>query len=289
MSLAAHSTPQPGGNLVRSFIAWIVWLCLLPAFSAAAQDSAPTSQSVKPAEEIYQEAKVFYDAGEYQEALAGFRQAYKLTKNPEVLQSIGQTYRYLNCYDEAIKAFRGFVDNSPPEKMWPERRATYEQLIEELKRSKVDPRGPTCRLSASERGLIVENPSAEPTTAKNPTTSPMAVMDPQPQPNPKMPKKALFFVGTGVGVAVGLAFGGLAFSASNRAEELTQLGVGESPDPGAVLAEVKKMNTFGALSTGCFVAGLLSGGVGLLLPKPTSTSQVQLSVSPLGATLAVRY
>jgi hypothetical protein len=97
-------------------------LLLSLATEVSAQSSQPSAQ------EKYEEAKTFYNIGEYEKALAGFKEAYLLSKEPELLLNIAQCHRFLQKNQEAIRALQSFLQEAPNSPYAPE----AQKLIEEL-------------------------------------------------------------------------------------------------------------------------------------------------------------
>jgi tetratricopeptide (TPR) repeat protein len=74
-------------------------LLLLLAARAGAEDR-------ERARQLYREATQHYDLGEYRDALASFREAYRNFEDPSLLFNIGQCYRQLGDKEQAVRFYR---------------------------------------------------------------------------------------------------------------------------------------------------------------------------------------
>src|SRR5262245_61621816 len=83
-------------------------LLLLPG---AALGQEPISQD--RAHTLFEEAQVHYRLQEYERALSGFREAYRLVQEPSLLFNIAQCYRLLNRGPEAIRTYEAFLAAIP--------------------------------------------------------------------------------------------------------------------------------------------------------------------------------
>ncbi len=107
-------------------------VCLVSATAFA--DEAPTAE--KPAltkldtsriEALYNEGTKHYDLGEWDAAIASFRQAYALMPDPSFLYNIAQAYRQKDACRDATAAYKAYLRNAPDED-----RAKVEKFIKEL-------------------------------------------------------------------------------------------------------------------------------------------------------------
>ena len=62
---------------------------------------------------VYEEAITHYKLGEIPQALAGFKESYRAVQDPAILFNIGQCYRQLNQYQDAIRAFKSYLHDAP--------------------------------------------------------------------------------------------------------------------------------------------------------------------------------
>jgi tetratricopeptide (TPR) repeat protein len=96
-------------------------LAMLVASMAMAQ-SEPTR-----ARSLYEEARKYFEASQYKEALALFQESYTLSEEPTLLFNIGQCYRLQQQCKEANNSFRRFLQKIPDAP----NRAQVERLIAE--------------------------------------------------------------------------------------------------------------------------------------------------------------
>ena len=109
---------------------WVV-PCLLLAVVLAARPAvaASTEEKVK-ARELYQSGLVHYDLKEYVEALAAFKDAYRIIQDPAFLYNIAQCHRRLGQNPEALDFFRNYLRRSPSAP----NRGEVERRIQEIER-----------------------------------------------------------------------------------------------------------------------------------------------------------
>jgi tetratricopeptide (TPR) repeat protein len=91
---------------------WLLLLCFsLSASLSFAQ--TPSKGDIKKAKESAAEAKKFFDASDYEKALASFQRAFELNPKPGYLANIGQCYSSLGRYQEAIDSYERFLSLAP--------------------------------------------------------------------------------------------------------------------------------------------------------------------------------
>src|SRR5262245_22339561 len=95
---------------------WVCWLALcgsLFALEAWAQpQSAPDPARVKAQADA---GLAQYKAGDYEQALSSFQQAYALEQNPGFLLNIGLCQGKLGRYEEAKQSYRAYLTKTPPD------------------------------------------------------------------------------------------------------------------------------------------------------------------------------
>jgi tetratricopeptide (TPR) repeat protein len=87
-------------------------------------------------EALFQEAEANYRTGDYEQALAGYKEAYELSKKPSLLFNLGQCYRMLKRYDEALFAYRLYLHDVPSSPVADSVKARIKELEEEQQRAK---------------------------------------------------------------------------------------------------------------------------------------------------------
>ena len=97
---------------------------------SAAPVNAQTDEEKTKAKIHFGTGKKAFDAGDFSTALAQYNKAYALLPLPGLLFNIGQCYRNLNRSQEAINAFKIYLEESPDAR----NRPAVEKLIQELKK-----------------------------------------------------------------------------------------------------------------------------------------------------------
>jgi tetratricopeptide (TPR) repeat protein len=108
--------------MLRCFGRWALLLAvlLIARSAAAAEDEAE-------ARELFKKAEVHYSLGEFEKALALYKEAYRIKQLPEFLFNIGQCHRHSGRCKEATFHFKLFLLKKPGAA----ERAQVEQLIRE--------------------------------------------------------------------------------------------------------------------------------------------------------------
>lgn len=109
------------------WICALLLLCALGVPSVYAQQ--PTKKELAEAKKRFEEADAAYRLQEYEKALEGFQEAYRLSKRAGLLFNIAQCYRQLDRYEESIKSYEAFIFDAPES----EYRAEAEKNITEIK------------------------------------------------------------------------------------------------------------------------------------------------------------
>src|SRR3954451_20407815 len=78
---------------------------------ASAQKATPAD--VEKAKQLYVSATKHFDLAEYSEALADYKEAYRLKDDPVFLYNIAQCYRKLNQYPEAVTFYKNYLRRQP--------------------------------------------------------------------------------------------------------------------------------------------------------------------------------
>jgi tetratricopeptide (TPR) repeat protein len=127
-------------------------LCLSPSV-ALAQPKVPDEELKKQmeAQKRFEEAEKLYNIGDYEGALTGYKEAYLLSNNPDLLFNMGQCYRKLGKYDDALITYRSYlreVPNSPV-------KADVEARIAEVEKEKANPKFSKVVISSDPPGAEV--------------------------------------------------------------------------------------------------------------------------------------
>ena len=113
-------------------------LVIITSISANAEDKAA-------ARAAFRAATQHFNLGEYQDALAGFKTAYRNFEDPSFLFNIAQCERLLGHKQEAIRAYRTYLTNSPEAANGPEVRTLISKLEDELRARVGDRQEPSAR------------------------------------------------------------------------------------------------------------------------------------------------
>lgn len=145
-------------NPIRSV--GIAVLATLLAAATPVTAAPPSPEDKTKAREHYQRGLTHYDIKEYGEALAQFKNAYRVVQDPAFLFNIAQCYRKLGQDVEALDYYRNYLRRFPTAP----NRAEVERRIQEI-----------------ERELATKTP---PGSAPRPSPPPTAVEPPPPRPAP---------------------------------------------------------------------------------------------------------
>ena len=78
-----------------------------------AQSGKPTKADIERAADLFKKAEAYYAVSEYEKALEGYKEAYLLSLQPELIFNVAQCQRQLGRYEDAIKSYRSFLRQSP--------------------------------------------------------------------------------------------------------------------------------------------------------------------------------
>ena len=86
-------------------------IILVAIHALAAAQPAPSPE--ERAGELVDEAIRHYNVGEYTEAIAAYKEAYKLVPEPLLLWNLGQAYRLAGDCAKALTSYRSYVREAP--------------------------------------------------------------------------------------------------------------------------------------------------------------------------------
>jgi tetratricopeptide (TPR) repeat protein len=110
------------------------------AFSQNKKGNDAEKAKQQQAQKLFDEAEKYYNIGDFAKALDGYKEAYILSSNPDLLFNMGQCYRKLEQYQEAITTYKSYlreVPNSPVQADVEARIAEVEKLIADNQVSKL--------------------------------------------------------------------------------------------------------------------------------------------------------
>jgi tetratricopeptide (TPR) repeat protein len=209
-----------------------------------------TKADIERATKLFDEGEAHYRVQDYTKALSAYREAYLLSKEPDLLFNIGQCQRQLNRYEDAIKSYNSFLADVPENP----NRSQVEAFIKELE----------VKLAAS------------PTTS---TTEP---------PSKKPPYK-LLYAGAAASGAIGLVLGGISLSSGRAAGKQAEIQDGETADLAEIERLLSRSRRLGLAADSLIAVALISGGAGFFLGRSQKEPTTSLSVSLSGVALSVSF
>jgi hypothetical protein len=93
---------------------------------------AAQAQDRSKARELFRQGFQHYNLGEYQQALAAFREAYRNYEDPSFLFNIAQSERQLGHKAEAVRSYRAYLANATHAENREEVRALISRLEREI-------------------------------------------------------------------------------------------------------------------------------------------------------------
>ena len=135
-------------------------LAIVAPTPALAQQPSPGD--ITKAKAAFGEGKKLFDAGDFAEAAAKFKESYKLSKNPVLLYNIGYSNEKAGQDDIALFYYRKFLTDAPPEAA---QRAEVVDKVKELEK-KFSPGGGTEPVKTEP--VKTEPVKTEPVTPKGP-------------------------------------------------------------------------------------------------------------------------
>jgi tetratricopeptide (TPR) repeat protein len=174
----------------------LVTLLLVLAVGAARADNKSLAR------QLYQGATKHYKLGEYREALAAFKDAYRNYEDPSFLFNIGQCHRMLDEKREAIRAFKTYLSEVQAAPNRAEVLRMIHQLEETVKHDEEQKDAPPT-------GTLPTQVSPEPIPEATQAPQPQVQVAPPPPARPvDTPTYKKWWVWTIVGVAaVGAGLG----------------------------------------------------------------------------------
>jgi tetratricopeptide (TPR) repeat protein len=235
-----------------TFSIWFIMACVLclcaPIVNAQGQDPAVQ----------FEKADRFFKAGEYAEALKGFKAIYVETGESALLYNIAQCHRLLKQYDEAILSYKSYLREVPNSEI----KDQINTLIQECE---------TKKAAASTQPLA---PSSEPKPVFVP-------------PKPTKLPYVLYGV-SGGSLIFSFASGRTALLQADKAKNLAIVTEGEEPpNPDEILQTSNIARRAATISTFTLAVAVAAAGGGFLLYKKSKKSSVALTWS--GASLQIGF
>ena len=203
------------------------------------------------AREHLKAGQTHYALGEFQAAVDEFREVYRLKQEPGLLFNMGQAYRQLHEWQQALFNYRQYLNLKPDAP----NRAEVEALIEHMqKQIQSDQKARAARTAAAPPAAILPAPRPEPAAAA----------PPPPQARPAAALRVAGFAALGLGA---LAEGGallLHASAQSAADDFNaRYAAGQLSAADAALASTARSR--GGLATAAVIGGavLIAAGAAL--------------------------
>ena len=111
---------------MNHFCGWLLCSFLLTAGSPLAL--AATPEQMEKAAILFEAAEKNYKVGDYEKALEGYKEAYVLSGEADLLFNIGQCQRKLGRNEEALRTYKNFLQERPDTPI----KADVEVIIREL-------------------------------------------------------------------------------------------------------------------------------------------------------------
>jgi tetratricopeptide (TPR) repeat protein len=237
-----------------------------------ADDRVPPDRIPQKARELADKGRAFHEAGEYDKAIAAFKEAYVLAPSPALLFNLAQAYRLAGDCDDAAWMYRRYLDTNPG----PDRRSLAEQhlaIVEKCGHGGLDV-------------ATVEPTIPAPATPGTPARDAPAPPSVAPVESAgERPKRIALWLGIGGGVAVASALY-FAFDASDASDQVTSLYQhgGKGKDVASLDARGQRSSALATVLG--FGGGLALVGAGVLYAvgrHEASARHIAIAPSPHGA------
>lgn len=281
---------------------------LLASSTVAAQPKpdAPQTDDQKKAEAkaLYDKGINHYNLGEFDPAIAAFRQAYGISSAPGLLFNIAQAFRLKKDYEQASYFYTTYLRLKPdaPNRADVEARiAEMKTLLEDQKKlgtsppmGTVNPEGDTSTKPPTTTTTPTTPPTVTATKEPTVTTGPVDQVDngvtPVDHPGATMKKAGLATAGVGGALIItGIIFGKMASSAESDLNALNMGGTWTQANQDAYDSG-KRNNTIAIVS---FVAGgaAVVGGCALYFLGRSKDSAASVAIIPTkgGTSVAVGW
>ena len=222
---------------------------LIGSAQAAPKKSAQKSkeEAREKASELFSKSKAYYNIHEYQQALNGFKEAYILSQEPVLLLNMGQCYRYLGQYQDAIVSYQTFLQEDPTTPY----ASNVDALIQEMQQKLTELKAPE---------PVVTLPEAKPEVKPEPKQLPPAMLSDEPYRTP-----TILYGATAAAFVLGAGAGGLAVVLSRKEEEILLNSVGSPQDDLALAENQQQQKSAKGAVIGLGVVSAVTATTGILL------------------------
>jgi tetratricopeptide (TPR) repeat protein len=138
--------------IIRTALAllMVAWCC-----------SPARAEDREHARQAFTEGRQHFDLGEYKEALASFKQAYRDFEDPTFLFNIAQCYRQLGDKEQAVHMYRSYLSKRPDASNAEDVRHTVASLQEQIDKERATRSSPpTGTLAPPEAAATATPPAA---------------------------------------------------------------------------------------------------------------------------------
>ena len=107
---------------------WLVVIALALFTLPAAAGKGPSKKELRLAKRNFRKGEKHYKVGEFAEAAAAYKEAYRLSEKPALLFNIAQAFRKAETYKEALYFYQGYLRDNRRAR----NRGDVKRLIKEL-------------------------------------------------------------------------------------------------------------------------------------------------------------
>ncbi len=264
---------------MRILVATILVLVAVALHADARPRPTPATDAQRARDAAYKA----FEVSDYDTAITEYKTAFKLTNDPKLFYNLGlahkKRFQLKNEHADLVEArdyFHRFLTTIGTAK------------IDRKERAQVAKMQTLAKTYLDELDAELAKPPPAPPAPPPPDPQPAKPPPPPPPPAPPPPaaRGTILLISAGVLAAGAGVTGLLALRAEGDANDANALGdVGRSNSSG------DKANRFALASDIMIGAAVVAGSIGLYvrLKKPRARDRVSVTVSPVGATLHVRY
>lgn len=230
--------------------------CVLGPVVSYAQEPTPDEERAK---ELYNNGRQLYEEGRYEDAIAAWEEAYRVSNRALLLFNIANAYERIGAYQKAIDSLSRYRAFAPEDER--------EQLERRLRNLEL---------------RLAEQQAATAVAVRPPDPAPVEpAPEPEPAPKDRVSVVPWLLVGAGgVAIASGLGVGGAALGARADASGLCATN-GICPEEASTL--IKKDRTLSLVADLTTGLGVATAGTGVLLVALTSGTGPRFAVTRNGS------
>jgi tetratricopeptide (TPR) repeat protein len=224
----------------------------------AVADDEPAADVETRARELAASGQRHFDLGEYDEAIADYRAAYKLTPKPGLLYNLAQAFRLDGDCLTATRMYRNYLRLAPESR----HRPIVEQHLDALATCAAEREAAGASAAATEGSDPEDVPPPPPPKEEEIVATPPPDPEPPPAPPPRGSGRKRKVIGLAVAAtgAVAAAAGGyFAFDAMRAGDEVSR-GYAE----GAAWSELDAIDARGRRSEVIGISLIAAGGVAVV-------------------------